>query len=336
MLEKSIVLNANSKVPLYVQLKEQIKEYISAGNAGSEEQLPPVTSFADKLGINFETVRKAYKELESEGLIVMKRGLGTFFKAKAVNQVTGSPKPRNGNFVSDAKELIKHYLKKDLLLGDIKEEFDRAIGEVFEEYGGQKVIFTECSNYQVEIISQILTQALTSLTEPGAGRFYINVQGVLLDDLKDYLDQGDGKDALTVVTTGFHYDEVKEIVGGRPFNIHVLITNMSKEARQKLATFGEETKYGFISSFQHSASLFADIFKEELGDVEIKHCTVDDQKGVKKLIETSDVILVPPSVYEKVQKLVPPDCPLVVVSDRVDSMSIKLLKDRLISANGNY
>ena len=70
-------LDKESKIPLYLQLKEQIKYHISTGGLQDNEQLPAVNKLAKELSINFETVRKAYKELEKEGLISMQRAKGT-------------------------------------------------------------------------------------------------------------------------------------------------------------------------------------------------------------------------------------------------------------------
>lgn len=71
-------IDKNSKVPFYLQLKELIEYYISTGAIKDNHQLPGVNTLGKKLGINFETVRKAYKELEKEGLISMERGRGTY------------------------------------------------------------------------------------------------------------------------------------------------------------------------------------------------------------------------------------------------------------------
>ena len=71
-------LDKNSKIPLYLQLKDLIKYYISTGAINDSEQLPGVINLSKELGISFETVGKAYKELEKEGLIYTRRGRGTF------------------------------------------------------------------------------------------------------------------------------------------------------------------------------------------------------------------------------------------------------------------
>jgi DNA-binding transcriptional regulator YhcF (GntR family) len=329
MLEDTVIIDSESKIPLYLQLKEQIKNYISSGQAREDEQLPPVNALASKLGIHFETVRKAYKDLENDGLIVMKRGLGTFFNPSSVTNSPNKLNSGNGDFVSEAKELIMKSLKRGEYVGKILEDFQKALDEVSKEFHGQKVVFTECTSYQTETFSKYLIQFLNCSFTPN---HYIDVEGVLVSDLKDFLKNPDvfnGK--FSIVTTGFHFDEVKKIVGGLPINIHVLITNMSRETRRRLASFDNDTKYAFISHNQHIASLIMDILKEELGDVSIEYCSSEDEKRIKHLIKTVDAVLAPPSVYKEIKELIPPEVPVIEVFDIIDLMSLKLLKDQLFS-----
>ena len=71
-------IDKTNKMPFYLQLKELIIYYISTGVIQDNHQLPGVNVLGKQLGINFETVRKAYKELEKDGLIKMERGRGTY------------------------------------------------------------------------------------------------------------------------------------------------------------------------------------------------------------------------------------------------------------------
>ena len=59
-------IDKSNKVHLYLQLKDLIKYYISTGAIKDNQQLPGVNTLGNELGVNFETVRKAYKELERE------------------------------------------------------------------------------------------------------------------------------------------------------------------------------------------------------------------------------------------------------------------------------
>jgi GntR family transcriptional regulator len=71
-------VDPHSGVPIYVQLKEQVKKAVASGQLRSGEQLPSVRELAIQLTINPNTVSKVYQELEREGIIQTARGLGTF------------------------------------------------------------------------------------------------------------------------------------------------------------------------------------------------------------------------------------------------------------------
>lgn len=65
-------------VPIYVQLISQIKYLVSSGRLAPGEQLPPVRKLAEQLVVNPNTVARAYRELESEGVVACRRGAGVF------------------------------------------------------------------------------------------------------------------------------------------------------------------------------------------------------------------------------------------------------------------
>lgn len=65
-------------VPVYVQLVSQIKYLVSSGRLAPDEQLPPVRKLAEQLVVNPNTVARAYRELESEGVVTCRRGAGVF------------------------------------------------------------------------------------------------------------------------------------------------------------------------------------------------------------------------------------------------------------------
>ena len=77
-------LNPSSGVPLYLQLIEQIKHAIEAGAMRAGDQLPSVRQMAEELMINPNTVVRAYRELEHEGVIELKHGSGAFIRESIV------------------------------------------------------------------------------------------------------------------------------------------------------------------------------------------------------------------------------------------------------------
>ena len=71
-------INLQSGFPLYQQLKRSFHRMAALGIIKAHEQLPPVRQLATELGINPNTVQKAYRELEQEGLIYSVTGKGNF------------------------------------------------------------------------------------------------------------------------------------------------------------------------------------------------------------------------------------------------------------------
>ena len=73
-----IKLDLQSRVPLYEQLQEQIIRLSLLGVLEENEQLPSVRSLAREVGVNPNTVAKAYQELERQGIIYTVSGRGSF------------------------------------------------------------------------------------------------------------------------------------------------------------------------------------------------------------------------------------------------------------------
>src|SRR6187401_1791512 len=75
--------NPSLGVPIYLQLMEQVKHAIETGALRPGEQLPGIRPLAEDLVINPNTVAKAYRELEHEGVIELRHGAGAFVSGSA-------------------------------------------------------------------------------------------------------------------------------------------------------------------------------------------------------------------------------------------------------------
>lgn len=64
--------------PLYVQIMDEVRRALVVGTLQPEDPLPSVRELASELVVNPRTVSQAYKELEREGVVYVKRGQGTF------------------------------------------------------------------------------------------------------------------------------------------------------------------------------------------------------------------------------------------------------------------
>lgn len=73
-----IIIQNRSNLPLYQQIKEQMKQAIMTGNLAEGEQLPTIRALASALHVSVLTTKKAYSELEAEGFITTRVGKGSF------------------------------------------------------------------------------------------------------------------------------------------------------------------------------------------------------------------------------------------------------------------
>jgi GntR family transcriptional regulator len=69
---------AETGIPIYIQLREQLLRAIGTGELASGAQLPTMRQVAVALKIDLNTVQRAYGELERDGVLVTTRGRGTF------------------------------------------------------------------------------------------------------------------------------------------------------------------------------------------------------------------------------------------------------------------
>ena len=114
------LINLQGKESIYEQIRSQIEKFIKTGILKPDDRLPSVRSLAGDLGINPNTVMKAYQELEKEGYIYTLNKKGVF--------VSG----REGNDDEVRKE-AEDYLRHLRGIGLTKEDVYELLSEVYKE-----------------------------------------------------------------------------------------------------------------------------------------------------------------------------------------------------------
>jgi GntR family transcriptional regulator len=77
-------VDPRSGVPIYLQLIEQVKRGVALGTLASGEQLPTVKALAIELTVNPNTVARAYRDLERDGIIETSPGRGSFVRNNGI------------------------------------------------------------------------------------------------------------------------------------------------------------------------------------------------------------------------------------------------------------
>ena len=110
------ILNPSSGVPLYLQLMEQVKHAVETGALRPGDQLPTIRALAQELVMNSNTVVRAYRELEHEGIVVLRHGLGAF--------IAGSVEER-AKVMRKAQTVVQSAVERLRSLGTTQEEIRR-------------------------------------------------------------------------------------------------------------------------------------------------------------------------------------------------------------------
>ena len=74
----NILISTLSQTPIYEQIENQIKDLVLRGKLKPEEQLPSIRLMAKDLKVGIITIKRAYQELENQGIIVNLQGKGCF------------------------------------------------------------------------------------------------------------------------------------------------------------------------------------------------------------------------------------------------------------------
>ena len=100
-------LNANLGIPVYVQIIQQVRRAMRLGFLLPGDQLPTVKEVVSQIPVNPNTVLKAYRELEMEGLIESKQGQGTFVTKNLVDPAIAHHSQLREKFVAWVSECRK-------------------------------------------------------------------------------------------------------------------------------------------------------------------------------------------------------------------------------------
>ena len=311
-------LSRKSGIPLYIQLKDQIRRQIEASAWRPGFQLPTERQLANLLGVSRNTVSMAYQELETEGELVSYQGKGTFVADAAAERLSASRKERLQRGIDDM-------LGTATALGF---SFTEVLDAVTEQIKAKqcllnriRIAFIECNREQVDYFARQLELdsgvAITPL-----------VLGEIRSDL-DYV-HAIANEVDLVVTTFFHQDEVKTMI---PEDQRLLAIALDPllETIVKIARIPRGQRLGLVCL----STNFAEKVVNSIRSAGIDYLTIEstiatDEVTVQGIIKHSDVLLVSPGRRREVEKLCPEGKEIIEFVYRPDQASVNLLKTALV------
>jgi GntR family transcriptional regulator len=181
----SMSVDSASAVPVFRQIVEQIRVLAESGELRPGERLPPVRQLADNLGVNRNTVVKAYATLRELGFIETRGASGTVIAAPAARA------PR----AASLREAVMAALRGGMTPEEVR---DAAYALARRGSSPVRTVFVECNDERAQTFAKELSD-----------RLHVAVRPVLLAGLDTVEDDVD-----LIVTTFFHLAEVRRWARG--------------------------------------------------------------------------------------------------------------------------
>ena len=120
-----LLVNPKSKQPLYEQLVEQLRRQLYLGVVEAGQAMPSVRQLATELGINPNTIQKAYRRMEAEGMIISVPGKGSFISDNLADMLK---KQRD-----EQLEKTRQHIRTCREMGLDMETIEKLMEEVYKE-----------------------------------------------------------------------------------------------------------------------------------------------------------------------------------------------------------
>jgi GntR family transcriptional regulator len=118
-----IDVDASDARPVFRQIADEVRRCVSVGILKPDEPLPAVRRLAGDLKVNANTVQHAYRTLEHEGVVYVKRGMGTFISPRAMEH--GRRKP-----ALVARQIAERMLREGFRHGLLASDLIAALEEI--------------------------------------------------------------------------------------------------------------------------------------------------------------------------------------------------------------
>ncbi len=314
-----IEIDKKSGIPLYLQIKYQIKKLLETGNLKEREQLPTERDLSESLGVSRNTVSMAYKELVLENVLSSNPGRGTFINPQAFINY----KLKKNNSQTKITEIIDLVINEALELNFELDEFKKIVTKRIKEkeklLKNINIAFIECNQEQLYFFSKGI--------ELGTG---ISIVPILIDEIYKEPDvfRERIKSIDLVVTTFFHFDEVKKYLVKQKQRVLAIALDPLMETMVSIAHLSSKDKnMGLVCITEKFAQrVFQSIKQSGIKRLSFKFTTSYNEDEIKKFLKGLDMVITSPGRKKEVEKIISPQIPLIEFIYVPDKGSINMLK----------
>jgi len=314
-----IEIDKKSGIPLYLQIKHQIKKLLESGDLKEGEQLPTERDLSENLQVSRNTVSMAYKELVLENVLSSNPGRGTFINP----QVLINHKLKENNSQTRITEIIDLVINEALELNFELNELEKIVCSRIKEkeklLKNINIAFIECNQEQLYYFSKGI--------ELGTG---ISIIPILIDEI--YKEPDIFRERIRsidlVVTTFFHYDEVKKFLADQKQRVLAIALDPLMETMVNIAHLSDKDKsIGLVCITDKFAQrVFQSIRQAGIKFLNFKFTISHDTNKVKKFLINTDIVITSPGRKKEAEKSISPQIPLIEFVYVPDKGSMSMLK----------
>ena len=314
-----IVINKQSGVPLYIQVKKQIMNLIRSSSLKVGFKMPTERELSQKLSVSRNTISMAYNELEQEGVIKSYQGRGTFVVEEAETWKVHNIKEKIIRFVDlGFEEALETGMDSDEFLEIVYQR----VKEKKELMRKLVAVYVECNGEQAKFFSKQLSKSTN-----------MNVSPLVIDDLRK-MDKAT-KELLertqVIIATFNHVNEVAELVHDYGKEVLGVAISAEMESIVKIARYPQKSKFGFIClTEEFKFKIRGALEKAGLGNINIEYTNTKDEKELMKVINNSDVLIASPGRYNDVKEHNINNKEVVNFIYSLDYDSVMALKSKII------
>ncbi len=329
-----LAVDKNVPVPAYQQVVDGISDAVARGDLGSGERLPSVRNLAEDLGLNVNTVARAYRDLERAGVVDTMPGMGTFVAApgrartnprpSALRSIpaTGAPLPRDqasAPLATSWQDLLAAAHALAAAEGVHDSEFVARAAELAEG-GGQAAPFLACAASSGEVADALraMPADIASLSSPCS-----------LDDLLDRI--ADGAPSA-IITTFPALPKLRARLGDRADQIALIPieTEFAEATVRSLAGLPAAARLALVTVEKER-------WDEEANDVMkivgrhrwLKMVVLENgERGLEDRLEQVDAVLYVPRAADVVEPLERPGQAMVELARQLTARA----RERLVRA----
>lgn len=269
-------INQALDIPIYQQLVDKIRAAVKVGSLNADQQLPTVQELSDRLGVARGTVKRAYDELEYEGLIEKIRGRGTFIRQQKLD--AGSRKDRAMAAIDDLLDSLEDM---GFSAGEVNIFLDLKLRQRMEKVSVLKVAVLECN-------PESLSQMAEQLREVGN----IEVYSYLVDNALAY-PYAMAEDMDLIVTTTIHAADLAQVIPQKEKLVRIAL-RPTPRCLSKIIKLRHGTALGIVSHSERFGSVLQETCNAYNHSVALSEPVLFSQiTDWDAWLEDKDAVLVP-------------------------------------------